>query len=82
MKIKYFAWLKEITKTESEIVNDISIRDINSLKLFICKKHPKLNSYLAKKSTIRIAVNLVYCPLNKKIKPGDEIAFFPPVSGG
>ena len=32
MLIKYFAWLKNITKIEEEIVNDPSIVDVNSLK--------------------------------------------------
>ena len=35
MLIKYFAWLKNITKIEEEIVNDPSIVDVNSLKIFL-----------------------------------------------
>tara|TARA_B110000003_G_C16203218_1_gene360210 strand:+ start:102 stop:350 length:249 start_codon:yes stop_codon:yes gene_type:complete len=82
MKIKYFAWLKEITKTDYDIVNHKSITDIQTLIKFIKKKHPKLNLYFNKKNIIRIAVNLEYTSSNKKLSHDDEIAFFPPVSGG
>jgi len=82
MKLRYFAWLKEITKVDSEEIIDESIIDIKTLKLHICKKYPKLNLYFKKNSIIRIAVNLEYTSSNKKIFSNDEIALFPPVSGG
>ena len=83
MIIKYFAWLKNITETDEEVINDSLISDINSLKKFLIKKYPKLNKYMDKKNcVIRFAVNLEYTPTNKTIKKEDEIALFPPVSGG
>jgi molybdopterin synthase sulfur carrier subunit len=82
MKLKYFAWIKEITNTHFEEINDESIKDINSLINFIIKKYPKLNKYFKKEKIIRIAINLEYISSNRKIFPNDEIAFFPPVSGG
>ena len=82
MKLKYFAWLKNITNTDSEDINDKTINDVNSLKTFLCDKYPKLTSYLIKENIIRIAINLEYTTTNDKISPEDEIALFPPVSGG
>ena len=82
MKLKYFAWLKNITNTESEIINDTTINDVNSLKTFLCDKYPKLTSYLLKDNVIRIAINLEYITTNDKISSTDEVALFPPVSGG
>ena len=82
MKLKYFAWIKDITKTDYEEIYDSSIKDIKGLKLFICIKYPKLNLYMKKNNIIRIAINLEYASQNRKIKQDDEIAFFPPVSGG
>ena len=82
MKIKYFSWIKEITKIEIEQINDKSINDINSLKILISTKYPKLKKYLKKNNVIRIAVNLEHVSKNKRIFSDDEIAFFPPVSGG
>ena len=42
MIIKYFAWLKNITEIEEELISDTNIKDINSLKIFLKKKYPKL----------------------------------------
>ena len=82
MKIKYFSWLKKITKIDEENISDSNIKDIENLKDHLCKKYPKLEQYIIKKDLIRIAVNLEYIKNNKKLKDPDEVAFFPPVSGG
>jgi len=81
MIIKYFAWIKSITKIEEEIINEKSITDVNSLKKFLQKKYPELQKHL-KKNMIRIAINLNYTSKNDKINTDDEVAIFPPVSGG
>jgi molybdopterin converting factor small subunit len=36
----------------------------------------------AKRSLIKIAVNKNYSPFETKINNNDEVAFFPPVTGG
>ena len=82
MKIKYFAWLKNITNNESEDIDNKQITDINSLKIYLCEKYPKLRDYIVKDQIIRIAVNLEYTSENIKLSNKDEIALFPPVSGG
>ena len=82
MVIKYFAWLKTLTQTEEEVINDSSINDINSLKKYLLKKYPKMKQYFDKDSLIRIAINLSYTYENEAINNEDEIALFPPVSGG
>ena len=82
MKLKYFAWLKNITNTDGEDINDTTINDIDSLKNFLSEKYPKLALYLIKDNIIRIAINLEYTTTNDKISSEDEIALFPPVSGG
>ena len=33
MLVKYFAWIKNITEIEEEVIEDPSIIDVNSLKL-------------------------------------------------
>ena len=82
MKVKYFAWLKEITKVEEENIDDPSITNVNILKNFLSIKYPKLKKNLKKENLIRIAINLSYTYKNDAIKPSDEVALFPPVSGG
>ena len=82
MIIKYFAWLKNITNTEEEEVNSKNITDVKTLKKFLIKKYPKLNQYMKEDDFIRIAINLEYIATNELIDSKDEIALFPPVSGG
>tara|TARA_B100001123_G_C14749277_1_gene804205 strand:- start:275 stop:523 length:249 start_codon:yes stop_codon:yes gene_type:complete len=82
MIIKYFAWVKNITGKDQEIINEKIIIDINTLKIFLIKKYPKLKKYFNDKKLIRFAVNLNYEIDNKKLNQNDEIAIFPPVSGG
>ena len=82
MIIKYFAWLKNITNTEEEKIDDKNITDVKTLKEFLLKKYPKLNQYMKKEDFIRVAINLEYTTRNETINPKDEIALFPPVSGG
>tara|TARA_B000000460_G_C21355392_1_gene323065 strand:+ start:439 stop:687 length:249 start_codon:yes stop_codon:yes gene_type:complete len=82
MIIKYFAWLKTITEIDEEFIDDSSITDVDALKNYLINKHPKLKKYLDEKDIIRIAVNLTYTYDNDKLKSNDEIALFPPVSGG
>ena len=83
MIIKYFAWLKNITNTEEEEINNKNITDVKTLKKFLHKKYPKFNQYMKKEDDfIRVAVNLEYVTANEPLNPEDEIALFPPVSGG
>ena len=81
MKIKYFAWIKEITDTEEEEINLIEIENLDKLKDFIKIKYPKLKKHFDKE-ILRFAVNQEYVAENIKLKSNDEIAVFPPVSGG
>ena len=82
MIIKYFAWLKNITNTEEEKIDDKNITDVKTLKEFLLKKYPKLNQYMKEDDFIRVAINLEYITTNEPIDSKDEIALFPPVSGG
>jgi len=81
MKIKYFAWIKDITNTESDTFDNINIDDINELKKCIVKKYPDLTKHI-EQDVLRIAVNQEYIVENISLNSNDEIAIFPPVSGG
>ena len=81
MKIKYFAWIKDITNHEEEEIDSIQIKNLNELKVFIIKKYPDLKKHM-EKEILRFAVNQEYIIKNINLKINDEIAIFPPVSGG
>ncbi len=82
MKILYFAWLKDKTGISQENIENKDIKDINSLLKLLSKKYPELKKFINDKNIIRIAVNMKYVTKNIKINDKDEIAIFPPVSGG
>ena len=82
MVIKYFAWLKNITNKDQEVLKEKSIKDVKTLKIYLGKKYPKLKKHFNKNDMLRFAINLKYINKNIKLKSNDEIAIFPPVSGG
>ncbi len=81
MKLKYFAWIREVTKNDEEEINKIGIDDLDKLKDYIITKYPDLKKHLDK-NILRFAVNQEYITENIKLDTNDEVAVFPPVSGG
>ena len=57
MKIKYFSWLKKITKIDEENISNKNIKDIKNLKNYLCEKYPELKKYFKQKDIISIALN-------------------------
>ena len=82
MIIKYFAWIKDITNKNQEKISNSKIKDVKSLKKYLSIKYPKLKKHFSNKKIIQIAINSKYIQKNQLIKNEDEIAIFPPVSGG
>ena len=81
MKIKYFAWIKGITNLHEELLNSNEIKNLDHLKKYILLKYPDLKKYLDQE-ILRFAVNQEYIVENIDLEKDDEIAVFPPVSGG
>ena len=81
MKIIYFAWIKDITNFPEELLDSNKIKNLDNLKKYIISKHPDLKKHLDQK-ILRFAVNQEYIIENIDLKKNDEIAVFPPVSGG
>ena len=81
MKIKYFAWIKDITNSEEEVINYNKFNTLNKVKNFLIIKYPNLKKHLDKE-ILRFAVNQEYIVENIDLNLNDEIAVFPPVSGG
>ena len=83
MVIKYFSWIKEhIGKSEEQIVLPSHITDINQLIKYLVEIDEKYDIIFEKKELIKIAVNKTYSSFDTNISDTDEIAFFPPVTGG
>ena len=81
MKIKYFAWIRDITNLEEEEINLNEAKNLDELKTYIIKKYPDLKKHMIKE-ILRFAINQEYAVNNTNLNEEDEIAIFPPVSGG
>ena len=83
MIIKYFSWIKEhIGKSEEQIELPDHIKNVNELINYLNEIDEKYNLIFEKKELIKIAVNKTYSSFDTNIINSDEIAFFPPVTGG
>ena len=81
MKIKYFAWIRELTKNDEEYLDSNEIQNLKKLKKFLTTKYPTLQKHFDQE-ILRFAVNQEYVVENIDLDKDDEIAVFPPVSGG
>ena len=83
MKIIYFSWLKEILDTSGENIKlPSNIKNIENLIRWLSTKSIKHKKVFLKSKNIRCAINHQIVNKNSKIKNKDEIAFFPPFTGG
>tara|TARA_B100000242_G_C42609772_1_gene287714 strand:+ start:120 stop:371 length:252 start_codon:yes stop_codon:yes gene_type:complete len=83
MVIKYFSWIKEhLDKSEEQIALPRYVNNVNELINYLIEIDEKYNLIFEKKEIIKIAVNKTYSSFDANISDNDEIAFFPPVTGG
>ena len=83
MIIKYLSWIKDhIGKSEERIELPVNVSTIEELMLYLENLNDKYKLAFKKKDLIKIAINKSYSSIDDKINNNDEIAFFPPVTGG
>lgn len=83
MKILYFSWVRmRIGLSEEIVATPAWVTDITGLLTWLRARTSGHAAAFADLSVIRAAVNQVYVDFNHQIVPHDEIAFFPPVTGG
>lgn len=83
MKVLYFAWLKSKTGIgEESITPPPGVANVGQLVEHLRTLSPGHAAAFETLSVVRVAVNQEYGGLETPVKPGDEVAFFPPVTGG
>lgn len=80
LKILYFAWAREMTGVAAEqaplaptpdaLAGLLSSRSLGHAELFSAR------------ATLKLAVNAEFADWDTPLADGDEVAFFPPVTGG
>ena len=83
MEVLYFAWLKDRTGTAAEAVRPpAEVRDVAGLIGWLKTRSDGHAAAFAQMDAIRAAVNQEFAALDHPVAPGDEVAFFPPMTGG
>ena len=83
MQILYFAWVRQKVGTGTETLDPPpEVRDVAGLIRFLAQRSPGHAEAFAHGRQIRAAVNQEFCAPDHPVRPGDEVAFFPPVTGG
>ncbi|MDE1968081.1 MAG: molybdopterin converting factor subunit 1 [Alphaproteobacteria bacterium] len=83
MRLLYFAWLKtKIGKTEETLDPPAGIATPAALVDWLKTRGPAFAEALKDRRTLRVAVNRRHVGWDFALKPGDEVALFPPVTGG
>jgi sulfur-carrier protein len=83
VKILYFAWLRaRIGCAEEELALPAEIRDVAGLLDWLRARGPRFAEALRDLSVVRVAVNQDYVGREHPLRDGDEVAIFPPVTGG
>lgn len=81
--ILYFARIKENLGVAKESIEFPSnANDVAALTSWLRARGEVWQAELAPGKALRVAVNQVMVGMDAAIKEGDEIAFFPPVTGG
>lgn len=82
MKILYFARLKELIGKSEDTISIIKERKIYQIIDDLKKRNKKYKSAFDEIKNLQYAVNCEYVKDNSFVSNDDELAIFPPVTGG
>jgi sulfur-carrier protein len=83
MKLLYFAWLRaKIGIAEESVDPPAEVATVAALLDWLKRRGPGFAEALKDTRIVRVAVNQEYVGWDHPLRPGDEVALFPPVTGG
>ena len=83
MKLMYFAWVREKIGISEEF-RDLpdTVSNVSDLIDWLKLQGEGYAEALSEEMVVRVAVNHEYVTLDNTVTTNDEVAFFPPVTGG
>ena len=83
MQLLYFAWLRaKIGIGEERLEPPPEVITVSDLLDWLSARGESYAEALADRSVVRVAVNQEYVGFDHPLSPDDEVALFPPVTGG
>lgn len=83
MKVLYFAWLRQKTGVaEEEVEPPEGVATVGALVDWLIGRSDGHADAFANREVVRAAVNMEFADPADPVAPDDEVAFFPPVTGG
>lgn len=79
IRVLFFATLADIAGGRERTLDDAGLSDVNSVFVRFARDYPALEAH---RNSILFAVNSEFARPETPVHDGDEVAFFPPVSGG
>jgi molybdopterin synthase sulfur carrier subunit len=79
IKVLFFASLADIAGMRETSIDAAAVKDVASVFDRFSREIPSLENY---RSSILFALNSEFARPGTQVRDGDEVAFFPPVSGG
>ncbi len=83
MKVLYFAWIRErVGKAEEEISPPASVATVGELVQWLAGRGEEYAYAFGNPKVVRAAIDRVHVQPQAAIKGAQEIALFPPMTGG
>ena len=83
VRVLYFAWLRERAgRAEEQVTLPVDIGTVGELVSWLRARDAAGGAAFQNAGVIRAAVNQAFATPDTRIANGDEVAFFPPVTGG
>lgn len=83
IKVLYFARIKEAVNYSTEDIDlPVDVATVTALKNYLADRGEIWANLFNGKQVVRAAINHNLVDDLAKIQAGDEVAFFPPVTGG
>ncbi|MBB3167836.1 molybdopterin converting factor subunit 1 [Simiduia aestuariiviva] len=81
INVKFFARLRDLLDTDSVDLNSESLHTAKDVIDQLIKDYPHWQDALSSTQWL-VAINQTMAQPNSPVADGDEVAFFPPVTGG
>lgn len=83
MTLLYFAWVRQkIGRSEESLALPEGVATVADLAAWLAGRGSGYADAFADPGRLRAAVNQDHVPFDTRLGPDDEVAFFPPVTGG